>query len=64
MQPYMFDACGLMQVEERGMPYYGDDTVIPSETWPTVTDFLNDVTGVSCDTLSHTYCMLVVSFVT
>ena len=46
MQPWMFDACGLMMVEERGMPWYGDDTVIPSEAWPNVTGFLNDVVGV------------------
>lgn len=47
MEPWRFDACGLLMVEERGMPWYGDDTVIPSEAWPNVTGFLNDVVGVS-----------------
>ena len=46
MEPWRFDACGLLMVEERGMPWYGDDTVIPSEAWPNVTGFLNDAVGV------------------
>jgi len=44
--PWKFDECGLMMVAERGMPWYGDDTVIPSEAWPNVTGFLNDIVGV------------------
>ncbi len=46
-QPWRFDACGLNKVVERGMPSYGDDTVIPSEVWPDVVGFLNDLVGVS-----------------
>ena len=45
MQPWMFDACGLLLLEERGMPWLGDDTVIPSEAWEDVTSFLNDPVG-------------------
>jgi hypothetical protein len=43
--PSKFDECGMMQVGERGMEVYGDDTVMPSLTWATTLAFLQDATG-------------------
>eukprot|EP00638_Chattonella_subsalsa_P008482 CAMPEP_0117754990 /NCGR_PEP_ID=MMETSP0947-20121206/13178_1 /TAXON_ID=44440 /ORGANISM="Chattonella subsalsa, Strain CCMP2191" /LENGTH=175 /DNA_ID=CAMNT_0005574225 /DNA_START=166 /DNA_END=693 /DNA_ORIENTATION=- len=40
-----FDNCGMVVVEERGADCLGDDTVIPSLYWSSVSDFLNDDAG-------------------
>merc|ERR1712048_869265 len=31
--PEKFDKCGVLAVNERGMPWFGDDMVTPSATW-------------------------------
>jgi len=31
--PEKFDKCGVLSVNERGMPWFGDDMVTPSATW-------------------------------
>lgn len=45
IEPSKFDECGMMQVGERGMEVYGDDTVKPSLTWASTLAFISDATG-------------------
>jgi len=45
VHPEKFDGCGLIKVEERGMPALGDDSVFPSLEWDGYESFINDQCG-------------------
>ena len=45
VNPTLFDECGMIKVEERGMPSLGDDSVLPSDEWDGYESFINDDCG-------------------